>query len=213
MGKDDDDDGEPTRVQWLMDAARYAVAALVTAIAVAVIARAVVVSLRSEKLEITVVNGTVTASVNTVANLTQVRLLMTMHYYNPSGRVGIQYLGVNITLLYQNDTPIAWIDIADDPVSGIHVEPQVIRESVVDVRLDVPNDVPAAFAGAMKAPNGPGLVENAKVHLKGKLHTQISGLNYTHGGQPTEYLCSPVAIGVMSKKLLTHAVDVSCEEV
>ncbi|XP_020182957.1 uncharacterized protein [Aegilops tauschii subsp. strangulata] len=212
MGKDDDD-GEPTRVRWLMDAARYAVAALVTAVTVAVIARAVVVSLRSEKLEITVVNGTVTASVNTAANPTQVRLLMTIHNYNPSGRVGIQYVGVNITLLYQNDTPITWISIEDGPVNGIHVEPQFIRESVVDTSLNVPDDVPAAFAGAMTAPNGSQLFDNAKVHLKGTLQTQISGLNYTHGGQPTEYLCSPVAIGVKSEKLLAHAVDVSCEEV
>ncbi|XP_037462774.1 uncharacterized protein LOC119334282 [Triticum dicoccoides] len=206
LGKDDNDGGEHTRVRWLITVGRYAVAALVTAVTVAVIVRAAAVSARSEKLSINVVNGTVTASVTP----TQVKLSVGLSSKNPSGRVGIKYQGVNVTLLYPNGTLIAWIGIEDGPVYGIEVGPELVRDSFVTTILDVPADVSREFAGMMMARNGPRRVENATVHLNGTLQTQISGLNYTHGGHATEYSCYPVTIGVLSGLNYTHGGDVSC---
>ncbi|KAE8781862.1 hypothetical protein D1007_44802 [Hordeum vulgare] len=202
MGKDHED-GEHTRVRCLIDVGRYVVAAVVAALTVAVIAGAVAVSVRSDKLYIQLVNGTVSGSVNTSASPTQVTLSLGLVSSNPSARVGIKYQGVNVTLLYHNGMPIAWIAL-----DGIEVGPQLARDLFVTTILDVPADVSPEFAAMMKERNGPRRVENAIMYVNGTIHTQISGLNYTQGGSPTEYVCSPVTIGVVSRDL--HAGDVSC---
>ncbi|CAM0942690.1 unnamed protein product [Alopecurus aequalis] len=201
------DDVENTRLRWCIGAARYAVAALVTAITVAVIVRAVDVSLRSEKLYIKVGNGNVTVvDISTSPN--KVKLSVTLLSYNPSGRVGINYRGVNISLLHHNGALITWFVIKDD-INSIMVGPGDVQLVHVSATQKVPEDVSQEFVDRMR--NGTR-VTDATVHLNGTLRTQISGFNYTRG-HTTKFRCYPITIGRVPANLVAAADDVSCNEV
>uniref|UniRef100_A0ACD5Y0B4 Uncharacterized protein n=1 Tax=Avena sativa TaxID=4498 RepID=A0ACD5Y0B4_AVESA len=201
----DEHDDEHARLRGLIGAGRYVVAAVVTAITVAVIARAVVVSLRSEKLYIKVTNGTVLVLGFLPNN--KVMMSVALDSSNPSGRVGISYGGVTVSLLQHNRSLITSFVIKDG-ITGITVGPEASWLSNTVATQDVPADVSQEFVDGMRNRT---LVTDAAVHLHGTLRTQVSGLNYTRG-HTTEFRCYPVTIGFWAA-LPAPAGDVSCKEV
>ncbi|KAM3206682.1 hypothetical protein ACQJBY_062052 [Aegilops geniculata] len=214
---DSNDDGEDTRVRWLIDVARYTAAALVTAVTVAVIARAVTVSLRSERITIEVANSSVSVSVkgSPPAPVT-VSISLNLLSYNPSGRVGVQYSNVNMSLLDRSGKAITWLSVPNGTIHGIVVGPTTARQTLVRGDLVVPDEVPSEFAERMRPRSRNGTtsagqeIKEAAVHLRGILQTQISGFTYSHGGV-TAFRCFPVTIGVPPLHL--SAGDAPCDEV
>lgn len=214
---DNDDDGENTRVRWVIDVARYAAAALVTAVTVAVIARAVIVSLRSEPINIDVANSSVSVSVKGLPPApVRVSISLTLLSYNPSGRVGVQYSNVNVSLLDDSGKEITWFTVPNGTIKGIMVGPTTVRRTLVTANLEVPDEVPKEFAKRMRPRSSNGTtstgqeIKEAAVHLHGVLQTQISGFTYSHG-RVTAFRCFPVTIG--ASPLHLSAGDAPCDEV
>jgi hypothetical protein len=188
-----EDDGKHSRILCL-DAARYTVAAVVSALTVAVIVGAIFVSLRPEKLDFRVANGYV--SVDKIISMSppvNVTFHLMVKGHNPSGRVGIRLRNTTVHFLYNNSasSEITWFD--GFPLNTFNVAPQIERHSyLMSISLQAPSEVPMDFVRKMVK----GVeIKNATVLLKGLLETQISGLNHTHSARYTNNFCSPVIIG------------------
>ncbi|EMS60587.1 hypothetical protein TRIUR3_23210 [Triticum urartu] len=188
--------------------ARYAVAAVVTAITVAIIARALVVSLRSEKLYIKLAHATVSMeSYNDTLQPPRVDMSLTLQSYNPSGRAGISYTGVDVNILHRNSSLIASFPLMD----GLIVGPNITLVTHLTIAMDAAEEVLAFVVNTVRDGSQ---VTGAVVHLNGTLHTQISGLSYTTG-QTAQFHCSQVTIGNISAPaggLLQTLGDSSCPE-
>uniref|UniRef100_A0ACD5ZSJ7 Uncharacterized protein n=1 Tax=Avena sativa TaxID=4498 RepID=A0ACD5ZSJ7_AVESA len=201
--QEDDDDNEHTRLRGFIGVARYVIAALVAAITLAVIARAFAVSLRSEKLYIKVTNGTVLV-LGFPAN--KVVLSVALSSSNPSGRVGISYRGVNVSL-WQQDMSLITSFVIKDGITGINVGPDTAWLSNTVATQNVPGEVSPELVDTMRRRN----LVDATVRLHGTLWTQVTGLTYKRG-HTTVFSCYPVTIG-LAAALPAPAGDVSCKEV
>uniref|UniRef100_A0A0E0L751 Late embryogenesis abundant protein LEA-2 subgroup domain-containing protein n=1 Tax=Oryza punctata TaxID=4537 RepID=A0A0E0L751_ORYPU len=197
------DDGsklQPTaRFRWL-NLARCTVASVVTVLAVVVIARAVVVLLRPEKLRLSVAGGRV--SINRMAAmkpLPRVNMSFVLRAFNPSGRASVEYTGLTVTLrAIDGDAAspaTAAAIIAQFPFPDVPVAQQMAHEAVARVSLAAAEDVPLRYVKALF--DGGSI--SAAIQVDGFLTTrmEIDGrISRSDGGAATTFYCLPVTVAV-----------------
>ncbi|CAL4890842.1 unnamed protein product [Urochloa decumbens] len=200
MGEDE----SKHRVPWI-DLVRYAVAGVVTVLTIAVIAGAIILSLRPELLQLRVANGYVTVlKIKSMSQPVNVSIYLVVKAINPAGRAAIRYHNATVHFLYNKsqESEITYFDVSPGLLS---VAPQIERDANLwSGNLKAPEDVPMEFAWKMFKEQE---IKNATVIFKGILKTQISALNYTRGSY-TKYSCFPVTIGTSPPQI--GADDVPC---
>lgn len=184
-----------TRFRWLY-VARCTVAFVVTVLAVAVMARAVVVMLRPEKLQVKLYGGLV--EVHNIPSLPQpgneVKLRFFLRANNPSGRASVEYNNVTVRLTDASSSP-APTNIAQFHLTqNISVSQRTVRETEVRVALTPGEDVPMRYvraffegrdvAGAQMELSG--IVVSHVVMARGNVKTSVAAT----------YYCWPVTVGV-----------------
>jgi hypothetical protein len=167
-----DDDKQP-RARWL-DAARCAVVALVTALTIAVIARGVAVSLRTEKLELSIINGHVAMDkITSLSPPVNVIFHFNFRCHNPSRRAGVRYQNVTASFLYNNKTEMTWTTVSD-----INVEPDMFQDKYMNPSQSSPDYLPMEFVQWIYNKHD---MKDMIVLFKGVLQTQVSLVGYTNG--------------------------------
>uniref|UniRef100_A0ACD5VMD1 Uncharacterized protein n=1 Tax=Avena sativa TaxID=4498 RepID=A0ACD5VMD1_AVESA len=184
------DESKSTRVRWL-NAARYAIAAVVTVLTIGVIAWAIVLSVRPELLEFRVVYGNVTVGkIESLSPPVSVGMSLTLEAINYGGRADISYHNVSVHFLYHNSSEITYIYTED-----IFVPPQFqYRAYVRSTDLTAPDDVGMDFVRRML--NG-SEISDATMRLEGTILTQTSVPGIKRR-RLTTYDCYPVTIGTSS---------------
>lgn len=202
---DDDVGGEKSTFRWL-DAVRYALAFVVTVLIVTVIAHAIVVVLRPEKLTLKVVGGFVQVENDTSALDPSPTLTFrfTVQAINPGGRARIYYTNIDAFLHGKNPTSTSpamdflFFDIRD----------MVVGQDLLDAIVQTYGDketVPIPYLNMLY--NG-GSIPDAMLRLNGTLITEIySGYNKTDD-RPTIYCCSRLTVGGDSSEYT--GTDVEC---
>ncbi|CAM0912353.1 unnamed protein product [Alopecurus aequalis] len=181
-----------TRFRWLY-VARCTVAFVVTVLAVAVIARAVVVMLRPEKLELKLSGGHV--AVDYITSLPPpgnvVKLTFVLRANNPSGRASVEYTNITARFTYALSSP-APTQIAEfDLTQPILVSQRTARESIVTVTLTPKEDLPIRYVRAFFEGR---VVAGAQLELRGVFVTMASGDVTTTTNIVATYYCWPHAV-------------------
>jgi hypothetical protein len=201
------DDEKPARFGCL-DAARWAVAAAVTAAILVVIAYAVQAVLRPGELMLSIAGGHVSVVRNT-STQDILQLPFTLHAANPSGRVRIYYTGIMCTFSGGiNGSTKATTDFLQFNIPNISVEQQSLVDSIA--RPYVTNNVKTMPPGYFKWLFASRAISNAILRLNGTRTVEnYSGHNMT--GEPgTIYYCSALTVG--SDDPEGSAADVQCNE-
>ena len=205
----DDDDykqQKQSRVR-LLDAARYVVAVVVTALTIAIVARAAAVFTRPEELYLSIIGGYVAVDTITSVSVPAPKNGVHFHFhyrcYNPSGRASIKYDNVNVTFLYSNETEVTWIPVLD---GVIVVEPEFIRDVYTKPSLTLNEDLPTEFARWIYQGHE---WKDMIVRFEGVLKTQVSLLGYSEG-HPAKFLCPQVTIGNSTSYNDTTTADAPC---
>ncbi|CAM0878674.1 unnamed protein product [Alopecurus aequalis] len=187
------DERRSTRVRWL-NAARYAIASVVTLLTIGVIAWAIVQSLRPEVLYFSVAHGHVTVSkIMSLSQPVSVGMSLKLKANNYGGRAAIRYYNVSIHFLYNSSdsSEITYIE----PNNNILVPPNLEYDDYISTSaLTAPPDVSMDFVRKMFKGHE---IKNTTMRLDGRIQTQTSALNYTRG-RFTSYHCYPVTIGTSS---------------
>ncbi|KAF0902420.1 hypothetical protein E2562_016255 [Oryza meyeriana var. granulata] len=197
------DDGSKltARFRWL-NLARCTVATVVTVLAVVVIARAVVVLLRPEKLRLSVAGGSVSVTrMPAMKPLPRVNISFVLRAFNPSGRASIEYTGLSVTLRAvdnYNPSPAAAAMpaiISKFPFPDMFVAQQMAHEAKASVSLAAEEDVPLPYVQRLF--DGGSII--AAIQLDGSLTNRMEidgGMSRSDGGVATTYYCLPVTIAV-----------------
>uniref|UniRef100_A0A0A9EC90 Late embryogenesis abundant protein LEA-2 subgroup domain-containing protein n=1 Tax=Arundo donax TaxID=35708 RepID=A0A0A9EC90_ARUDO len=205
---------EKSTFRWL-DAVRYAVAAVVTVLIVAVIANAIKVVLRPDSLSLSVTGGFVFARPRP-APTKVVTLGVNLRAQNPSGRVRMYYVDIDVYLFDGNTSASASTDPEDDSITYFR-QPEdiaVAQLEAVDsiLQVEATNEtMPESFELLY---NGGGM-SDVTLRLDGRLVTEVtSGINRT--GRPTTYYCGPLVVGggdTDDDEAVKNRQDVSCSDV
>ena len=195
MTADGEEGSEKSKFRWL-DAARYAVAAAVTVLIMAVIVNAVKVVLRPDSLQLSVDKGSIstTTTQSPSPQLEQALVMeLKLRAQNPSGRVRMYYVGV-IGYLFDNTTSAS---VSSDPMYDCIAYLQlkdmaVVQQEAVDnsLRLTVKRKQmdPSYFD---KLYNG-SRISDMTLRLDGDLITEVtSELNKT---RRTTYYCEELLV-------------------
>ena len=184
-----------TRFRWLY-VARCTVAFVVTVLAVAVIARAVVVMLRPEKLQLKLSGGHV--AVDHVASLPPPGNVVTFTFVlganNPSGRASVEYTNITVRLTDALSSPAPTVIAQFDLTQTISVTQRTRREAMVRVTLEPEKDVPMQYVRAFFEGRG---VAGAQMELSGVFasHVVMARGEVTTSIVAT-YYCWPVTVAV-----------------
>jgi hypothetical protein len=195
MTADGEGGSEKSKFRWL-DAARYAVAAAVTVLIMAVIVNAVKVVLRTDSLQLSVDKGCISTTTQSPAPQMEQALVMELKLraQNPSGRVRMYYVGV-IGYLFENMTSasaslkpdydcIAYLPLKDMAVVQQEALDNSLRLTVRRKQMD-----PSYFD---KLYNG-SRISDMTLRLDGDLITEVtSELNMT---RRTTYYCEELLVG------------------
>ncbi|CAN6208955.1 unnamed protein product [Urochloa humidicola] len=186
------DDGEKSGCRWV-DAARYAVAALVTLLIAVVIVKAIKVVLRSEPLQLWVAGGSVSAVAIPQPAEAAVSLGLSIWAQNPSDRARMYFL--NITgYLFDKNTSASTSDPGFDsmiviPAKDIVAVQLEAVESALQVTAKKGGMTPESF-GLLY--NG-GSMSDVTLRLDGNLITEVtSELNKT---RRATYYCEQLLVG------------------
>ncbi|XP_044961325.1 uncharacterized protein LOC123412443 [Hordeum vulgare subsp. vulgare] len=186
------------RFGWLY-VARWAVASVVTMLAVAVIVRAVVVMLRPEKLQLKLSGGRV--AVDSIPSMpppgNEVALNFVLRANNPSGRAFVEYTNVTVRLTdVSSASAAAPAMIAEFPLpQSIPVLQQTAHEAIVRVGMTPGEDVPMRYVQALFEGRS---IDGVEMMLRGDFHSHVemaSG-DYVTTSDPATYYCWPVTIAV-----------------
>lgn len=182
-----------TTFRWL-DAARYAVATVVTVLIGVVIVHAIKVVLRPESLRLWVVQGSV---YTTPASTEKVTLSLNLRAENPSGRVRMYFFNIT-AYLFNNRTLETTTKPEEDCIilfypANIAVAQQVSVDTITQVEGTSDPSVMDQFY-FNKLYTERGIIRDAAIRVDGTLVTEVrSGFNKTRTG--TTYYCWPLVIG------------------
>ncbi|XP_066374305.1 uncharacterized protein [Miscanthus floridulus] len=184
------DGEEKSKFRWL-DAARYAVAAAVTVLIMAVIVNAVKVVLRPDSLQLSVDKG----SIFTEQYPPQLTMELKLRAQNPSGRVRMYYVGVTGYLFDNTTSASASLDPGYDSV--VIFKPKdmaVVQQEALDCGLVMkvvrekqmdPSHFDVLYNGSS--------FSDMTLRLDGDLITEVtSELNMT---RRTTYYCEELLVG------------------
>ena len=190
MTTDGEGGGEKSKFRWL-DAARYAVAAAVTVLIMAVIVNAVKVVLRPDSLQLSVDKG----SIFTAQYPPQLTMELKLRAQNPSGRVRMYYVGVTGYLFDNTTSASASLDPGYDSV--VIFKPKdmaVVQQEALDCSLGMkvvrekqmdPSHFDVLYNGSS--------FSDMTLRLDGDLITEVtSELNMT---RRTTYYCEELLVG------------------
>ena len=190
MTADGEGGGEKSKFRWL-DAARYAVAAAVTVLIMAVIVNAVKVVLRPDSLQLSVDKG----SIFTAQYPPQLIMELKLRAQNPSGRVRMYYVGVTGYLFDNTTSASASLDPGYDSV--VIFKPKdmaVVQQEALDCSLCMkvvrekqmdPSHFDVLYNGSS--------FSDMTLRLDGDLITEVtSELNMT---RRTTYYCEELLVG------------------
>jgi len=190
MTADGEGGGEKSKFRWL-DAARYAVAAAVTVLIMAVIVNAVKVVLRPDSLQLSVDKG----SIFTAQYPPQLTMELKLRAQNPSGRVRMYYVGVTGYLFDNTTSASASLDPGYDSV--VIFKPKdmaVVQQEALDCSLGMkvvrekqmdPSHFDVLYNGSS--------FSDMTLRLDGDLITEVtSELNMT---RRTTYYCEELLVG------------------
>ncbi|CAD6337967.1 unnamed protein product [Miscanthus lutarioriparius] len=190
MTADGEGGGEKSKFRWL-DAARYAVAAAVTVLIMAVIVNAVKVVLRPDSLQLSVDKG----SIFTAQYPPQLIMELKLRAQNPSGRVRMYYVGVTGYLFDNTTSASASLDPGYDSV--VIFKPKdmaVVQQEALDCSLGMkvvrekqmdPSHFDVLYNGSS--------FSDMTLRLDGDLITEVtSELNMT---RRTTYYCEELLVG------------------
>ncbi|CAN6179663.1 unnamed protein product [Urochloa humidicola] len=184
-------DGEKSGFRWV-DAARYAVAAVVTLLIVVVIVKAIKVVLRPEPLQLWVAGGSVSAVAIPPPPREMVKLGLSIWAQNPSDRVRMYFLNITGYLFDKNTSAAASTDLESDsmfyfPAKDIVAVQLEVLESVLQMNAN--NRTLESFDILY---NGGGF-SDVTLRLDGNLITEVtSELNKT---RQATYYCEQLLIG------------------
>ncbi|XP_048543553.1 uncharacterized protein LOC125522547 [Triticum urartu] len=186
------------RFGWLY-VARWAVASVVTVLAVAVIVRAVVVMLRPEKLQLKLSGARV--AVDWIPSMppprNEVMLNFVLRANNPSGRASVEYTNITVRLTdvtsasSPSPTKIAEFDLPE----SIPVLQRTAHEAMVRVGMTPGEDVPMRYVRALFEGRS---VDGVEMMLRGVFHSHVAMASgdYVTTSDLATYYCWPVTIAV-----------------
>ncbi|CAL5045402.1 unnamed protein product [Urochloa decumbens] len=183
------DGAKSASFRWL-DAARYAVAAVMTVLIIAVIAKAIKVVLRPDSLYLFVMGGSMSST--TDVTTATVALDLQLRGQNPSGRVRMYYTNVS-AYLFDNSTS-AWTK--DDPgvscmalveLHDITVPQQQTEDAFLHWVVDNVSMASNYFDILYKN----GSINDVTLRLDGLLFTEFRA----NRSCQTSYFCGPLLIG------------------
>ncbi|KAL6606526.1 hypothetical protein ACP70R_042179 [Stipagrostis hirtigluma subsp. patula] len=182
---------KPTLRRWL-NAARYAVAAVVFVLVVVVIVHAIKVVLRPDTLRLSVVGGSVSSTPSPASG--NVSLGLTLRAENPSGRVRMYLLDITL-YLFDNTTPASTPTPEDDSIV-------FFRPPAVALAQQMAADSACSTVGTDGNMNPPyfdvlyarrDTIGDVTLRVDGRLVTEVrSGINRT---QLAKFLCFPLVVG------------------
>ncbi|TVU30375.1 hypothetical protein EJB05_21991, partial [Eragrostis curvula] len=186
--------GGGSTFRWL-DAARYAVAAVLTVLIVAVIVNAIKVVLRPDSLRLWVVEGAVSST--PLPPEEAVTLGLNLRAENPSGRVRMYLLNIT-AYLFNNKTVESTTEPADDCIiffrpGDVAVAQQVAVDTITQVNGTNDDAVMDPFYFDILYAER-SVIRDAAMRVEGTLVTEVrSGINRTRPG--TTYYCWPLVVG------------------
>lgn len=188
-----EDGSEKSKFRWL-DAARYAVAAAVTVLIMAVIVNAVKVVLRPDSLHLSVDKASIFTQYPPKLELALVMELK-LRAQNPSGRVRMYYVGVTGYLFDNTTSASASSDPMYDSIAYLPLKDMaVVQLEALDssLRLTVTRKKQMDSAYFDKLYNG-SHISDMTLRLDGDLLTEVtSELNKT---RRTTYYCEELLVG------------------
>lgn len=201
-GAREEGDGEKKSAFRWLDAARYVVSALVVVMIVSVAAKAIMVVLRPDKLNLSVQGSSVYTErfPSQVEGGDKLKFTFNLHGENPSGRVRMYFCNIS-AYIFDNSTPPA---TTPSPMNDAAIffqleDMSVLQRQYVDnikhsinMTRDPMYMVPSFFDTLIK----PGSrIEDATMRVDGTLVTEFSsGHNSTP--KPTSYYCRKLVVGV-----------------
>ncbi|CAN6166358.1 unnamed protein product [Urochloa humidicola] len=185
-------DGEKSGFRWV-DAARYAVAAVVTFLIVVVIVKAIKVVLRPEPLQLWVAGGSVSAVAIPPPPREMVKLGLSIWAQNPSDRVRMYFLNITGYLFDKNTSASTskpdYDSMVEFPVKDIVAVQLEGLESVLQMDAKKGAMTPESFDILY---NG-GSMSDVTLRLDGNLVTEVtSEVNKT---RRATYYCEQLLIG------------------
>ncbi|TKW19333.1 hypothetical protein SEVIR_4G013400v4 [Setaria viridis] len=204
-------DGEKSGFRWL-DLARYAVAAVVTVVIIAVVVHAIQVVFRPDSLTLSVLGGSVSTNSLPPATDPSLSFSYTLRARNPSGRVRMYYFNIN-TFLFNSSTPAT----TPEPMADCLVSFQLPDMSVMQMRFTDsliqrtvqrnPNDImPFAFDALHKTG---GSIKDVTMLVNGTLVTEIRfGFNTTP--RVVKYYCRQLVVGLYDVATMKTDQETSC---
>ncbi|CAL5050518.1 unnamed protein product [Urochloa decumbens] len=186
-------DGEKSGFRWV-DAARYAVAAVVTLLIAVVIVKAIKVVLRPEPLQLWVAGGSVSAVAIPPPPTEMVTLGLSIWAQNPSDRVRMYFLNITAYLFDKNTSAAASLDPEFDSMIFFQA-----KDDIVAVQLEAVESVLQMNAKKTHIPdyfellyNG-GSMSDVTLRLDGNLITEVtSEVNKT---RRATYYCEQLLVG------------------
>ncbi|KAL6606532.1 hypothetical protein ACP70R_042185 [Stipagrostis hirtigluma subsp. patula] len=212
-GDGDGDGKKSTTFRWL-DVVRYAVAAVVTVLIVAVIANAITVVLRPDSLYLTVVRGSMlsTRLPPTAAAVPTVTVDLNLRGQNPSGRARMYFINITAYVFDNSTSPWTSKDPMYDSIfffkipGGKDVPQQQAADSFLHANMTEKAVTPPYFDIMY---NGSSIIDGVTMRLDGKLVTEVT-VNRT---RPTTYYCGPLLIvGDPDAEAFKKKQDVLCRE-
>ncbi|TVU04301.1 hypothetical protein EJB05_50127, partial [Eragrostis curvula] len=191
-GREGDGGSEKSAFRWL-NAARFAVAAVVIVLIVVVIVNAIKVVLRPDTLRLSVVGGSV-YSTPLPADQAAVALDLTLRAENPSGRVRMYFLNITI-YLFNNTTPASTSKPFDDSIIAFQAVDEVVAQQMSAdsaCKVEATNDdMTSPYFDMLYAKRD--IITDVTMRVDGKIVTEVrSGINRTNLAM---FYCWPLFVG------------------
>ncbi|KAL6861618.1 hypothetical protein ACP4OV_017318 [Aristida adscensionis] len=177
-----------------LDAARYAVAAVVTVVIVGVIVKAIWVVFRAESLELTVVGGSVSAAPAAAPPAPPaVAIGLSLRAQNPSGRVRMYYLSIT-GYLFDGNTSAATANPDDDSIALFRLKDvAATQQEAVDADVHLRVDGRSMTGEYLALLYGGGRMSEVTLRLDGRLVNEVrSGFNKS---SLATYYCEQLVVG------------------
>uniref|UniRef100_A0A0A8XP38 Late embryogenesis abundant protein LEA-2 subgroup domain-containing protein n=1 Tax=Arundo donax TaxID=35708 RepID=A0A0A8XP38_ARUDO len=202
--------GEKSTFRWL-DAARYAVAAAVTVLIMAVIVNAIKVVLRPDSLYLSVTGGSVFTKRFPPPPVEVLAFELRLPAQNPSGRAVMYYVDINAYIFDSNTSSSASSDPGYDSIA--YFKPKDIavgQQEAVESSLHMKMTNRSMDANYFKLLYNGGRMSDVTLRLDGNLITETFGINKT---RQITYYCEQLLVGGdRDDEALKNGPDVICRD-
>lgn len=224
MEKAAGDGEEPGSFRW-RDLARYAVAAVVTLVIIAVVVKAIKVVFRPDSLRLSILGGSVyttpllsspspspSPQASSRAAEPSLSFSFNLRAENPSGRVRMYYLDI-IAYLFNSSTPATTPTPMAECLVPFNIKDTLVKQTLyVDIikQVTVQRDPEAIMLFAFDAlyKTG-GTIKDVTMRVDGTLVTEIrSGFNTTP--QLVSYYCRQLVVGPYDDDATTKTQEITC---